>query len=123
MLAPAEEAPTRQALIDAMKQRRTYAATDNIVGDLRIGNRLRGEAFETSGRPPLKARVIGTGPIARVVLFKNSELVYTATPNGRQVEFECRDDSVGLGASYYSVRVEQEDGSLAWASPIWVTYR
>ncbi len=123
VLVPAQGAPTRQALIDAMKQRRTYAATDNIVVDLRIGNRLMGEAFETSGRPPIKASVIGTGPIARVVLFKNNELVYTATPNGREVEFEYRDDSVELGESYYYIRVEQEDGSLAWASPIWVTYK
>jgi hypothetical protein len=25
--------------------------------------------------------------------------------------------------SYYYVRVEQADGNLAWASPMWITYR
>ena len=25
--------------------------------------------------------------------------------------------------SYYYVRVEQADGNLAWASPLWITYK
>jgi hypothetical protein len=25
--------------------------------------------------------------------------------------------------SYYYVRIEQQDGNLAWASPMWVTYK
>jgi len=26
-------------------------------------------------------------------------------------------------SSYYYVRVEQADGNLAWASPMWITYQ
>jgi len=25
--------------------------------------------------------------------------------------------------SYYYVRLEQKDGNLAWASPLWITYK
>ncbi len=82
-----------------------------------------GDAFETAERPPVRARVIGTAPIERVVLVKNNEFVYTVEPGTKEVEFEYRDDSVESGESYYYIRAEQSDGSLAWGSPIWVSYR
>ena len=123
LLVRADREPSRQDLVDAMKRRHTYAATDNIVLDVRIGDHIMGDAFETAARPPVRAKVIGTGPIQRVVLIKDNEIVYTATPGTKEVEFEYRDDAVEVGESYYYVRAEQEDGSLAWASPIWVTYR
>lgn len=123
VLVPADRRPTRQDLIDAMKRRRTYAATDNIILDMRIGDRLMGEAFATSDRPVVRARVIGTAPIQRVDLIRNNEFLYAVTPESREVEFEFADDSAEPGESYYYIRAEQADGSLAWASPIWVTYR
>lgn len=106
-----------------MKRRRTYAATDNIILDMRIGDRIMGEAFATSDRPVVRARVIGTAPIQRVDLIRNNEFLYAVTPESREVEFEFADDSAEPGESYYYIRAEQADGSLAWASPIWVTYR
>ena len=123
VLVPAERSPVRQDLIDAMKQRRTYAATDNIILDVRIEDHLMGDAFSTSEQPVVKAKAIGTAPLARVVLVKNNEIVYAVTPGTKAAEFEYRDDAATPGESYYYVRAEQADGSLAWASPIWVTYR
>ena len=123
VLVPADKPLSRQDLIDAMKQRHTYAATDNLILDMRIGDRIMGDAFETAERPPVRARVIGTAPIERVVLVKNNEFVYTVEPGTKEVEFEYRDDSVESGESYYYIRAEQSDGSLAWGSPIWVSYR
>lgn len=123
VLVSADQEPDRQDLIDAMKRRHTYAATDNIILDLRIGDSIMGDAFATSDRPAVSARVIGTGPIRRVVLVKNNEIVYSVTPSSKEVAFEYRDDAVDTGESYYYIRAEQEDGSLAWASPIWVTYQ
>ncbi|MCL5744245.1 MAG: hypothetical protein M1541_10030, partial [Acidobacteria bacterium] len=113
---------TRQDLIDAMKLRHTYAATDNIIVDVRIGDHLMGEAFSTGQTPVLKVRIQGTGPIARVVVIKGQQFVYTAKPGTPLAEFEYRDEGARPGESYYYVRVEQADGQLAWSSPIWVTY-
>ncbi len=123
VLVPAERSPTRQDLIDAMRQRHTYAATDNIILDMRIEDRLMGDAFATTEQPVVRAKVVGTVPIARVVLIKNNEVVYSVTPGTQEVDFEYRDDAAEPAESYYYIRAEQSDGSLAWGSPIWVTYR
>lgn len=123
VLVPAERSPTRQDLIDAMKQRRTYAATDNIILDMRIEDHLMGDAFSTLEQPVVQAKVIGTAPLARVVLFKNNTIVYSVTPEGSTAEFQYRDDAAVAGESYYYIRAEQSDGSLAWGSPIWVAYK
>ena len=123
VLVPSDKDLTRQDLIDAMKQRHTYAATDNIILDMRIGEHIMGDAFATTEQPVIKAKTVGTGPIARVILIKNNEIVYTDTSGTKEVEFEYRDDSAEPGESYYYIRAEQVDGSLAWGSPIWVTYR
>lgn len=123
VLVPADRPVTRQDLIDAMKLRHTYAATDNIILDVRMGDHIMGDAFQTTRRPALTVRAHGTGPIKRVVVIKDNAIVFTATPEGKDADLEYRDDTAAPGESYYYVRVEQNDGSLAWSSPIWVTYR
>ena len=69
------------------------------------------------------AKAIGTGPIGRIVLVKNNEIFYSSEPQTKEAEFAYRDDAAVRGESYYYIRVERADGSLAWASPIWVAYR
>ena len=121
VLVPTAKSIERQDLIDAMKQRHTYAATDNIVLDMRIGDALMGDAIAVDAPPPVvRAKVIGTGPIERVVLVKNNEIVYTVSPGTSEADFSYRDDDFESD-SYYYVRAEQADGSLAWGSPIWVS--
>ncbi len=123
VLVPADKDVTRQDLVDGMRARHTYAATDNIIVDVRIGEHMMGDAFVSTEAPAVKVIAKGTLPIERIVLIKNNEFVYTAEPGTNEVDFEFRDDSAEKGESYYYVRVEQSDGSLAWSSPIWVDYR
>ena len=124
VLVPADKELTRQDLIDAMKLRHTYAATDNIVVDMRVGDALMGDSVALDGPPVVEVKVIGTGPIERMVLVKNNEIVYTVEPGTQEAEFSFRDDSqVRAEESYYYIRAEQADGSLAWGSPIWVSAR
>jgi hypothetical protein len=125
VLVEAGEMDERQDLIDAMKARHTYAATDNIILDVRIGEHIMGDAFETTERPVLRVQAIGTRAIGKVVLIKNNQFIHTTEPGTKEVDFEYRDATAkkGDGESYYYVRIEQSDGSLAWSSPIWVTYR
>ncbi len=42
---------SRQAIIDAFKQRHSYAATDNILLDVRSGDHLMGDDFTTDRAP------------------------------------------------------------------------
>ena len=82
-----------------------------------------GEAFETRQRPKLEAKIAGTGPIRKVEVIKNNTYVHTQRGAGAQLAFTYVDNDVEAGEAYYYIRVEQENGELAWASPIWVTYQ
>ncbi|MEK7404794.1 MAG: hypothetical protein AAB225_06770 [Acidobacteriota bacterium] len=65
---------------------------------------------------------IGTGPIRRVDVIRNERYVYAVTPAGRSaVKFTYADPEPAPGENRYYVRVQQEDGNLAWISPVWVS--
>ena len=118
------EEPTRESIFEAIKKRRTYGATDNIVLDYRMGDSFMGEALNTSRIPPLKIRVVGTSPIARIIdIIKNEAVIYTGNPNKKVVSLSYLDKDPQLGAGYYYVRVVQDDREIAWGSPIWVEYQ
>jgi len=115
---------TREALLDALKKRRVYAATEDILADVRSGDHIMGEDFETSESPTLTVKLVGTSPFAKVHVIKDSRYAYTTEPHKTDVEFSWRDTSPQAGkTSYYYVRGEQEDGEIVWVSPMWITYR
>jgi hypothetical protein len=123
-VALAEDA-TRAGVLDAFSRRHCYGATDNIVLDVRSGNHIMGDEFTATPGQPLALRVFahGTGPIARVDVIKDFRYVFSTEPNRPRVEFEWTDtETRGPGLSWYYVRVLQENGELAWASPFWVHY-
>jgi hypothetical protein len=115
---------SRKGLLDAMRKRHTYAATDNIVLDVRSGAQgIMGDELTTS-QPRLDVVVLGTGPLDRVEVIRNGEVSHTERPKLEAAEsrFRWEDPAPRKGEmpSYYYVRVIQKDGQMAWASPIWV---
>jgi hypothetical protein len=115
---------SRQGLIDAIKKRHTYAATDNIVLDVRMGALgIMGDEVRTD-KPGLDVTVLGTGPLDRVEVLRDGEVVHTETPakDAAEAKFHWDDPKPKKGekAGYFYVRVIQKDGEAAWASPIWV---
>lgn len=117
------ESPTREAILDAFKKRHCYGATDNMILIARCGDHLMGDQFASDTPPTFKVTAVGTGPIARIAVVRDNEYVYSCEPNRRQVEFTWRDLAPKSGqSSYYYFRVEQANGALAWASPMWVRY-
>ena len=120
-IALAEE-PTRAGIFEAFKKRHCYAATDNIVLDVRSGEHLMGDEFTAKGPVTLSVYARGTSPIKKVDVIKDFIYVYSTSPGTDKVEFRWTDEapeSVG-DLSWYYVRVIQEDGEIAWGSPIWV---
>jgi hypothetical protein len=118
------EEPSRQAMIDAFKKRHCYAATDNILLDIRSGPQIMGDAFTSSARPTLEIAVHGTCPVAKLHVIRDNKYVYSTEPKKPEVKLRYTDTDIKPGAtSYYYVRVEQEDGNLAWGSPMWITYK
>ena len=116
------EEPTREAIIEAIKKRHTYGATDNIILDYRAGNHFMGEEFTTSQIPALNIRIIGTSKVSQIDIIKDEKVVYSANPNRKSTALRYRDQDVKPGVHYYYVRAIQDDAEMAWGSPIWIHY-
>jgi hypothetical protein len=111
---------SRPALFRALKARHTFAASDKITIDFRMGGHLMGDEFRAAPPPAAEVKVIGTARIRRIELVRNNQVVYTHGPSPEQVQFRYQDAQPPAGEAYYYVRVIQEDGNMAWSSPIWV---
>jgi len=122
---------TRQAMLEAIRKRHTYGATDNIILDLRLETpagetAIQGDLQVSGPQPRLRARIRGTSTVERVDIIKNNNVVYSATPGCQtcSIEFTDQEPDSAVSAvnfeSFYYLRVRQHDGQLAWSSPIWV---
>jgi hypothetical protein len=108
----------RSTIVESMRKRHAYAATDNIVLDFQADGHLQGEEF--TGRPKLRVRVLGTDLIAQIDVVRNNQFIHTERPLARDFGFDYEDRSPQPGVNYYYVRVMQQDGNLAWSSPVWI---
>ncbi len=115
------ESATREGVFEALSSRRTYAATDNIIVEARIGEAFLGEEIQIDGAvPALRAKILGTAPLREIAVIRDNQLVYTLHPQGAEADFEFRDAEPPATESFYYVRAVQADGEVAWSSPIWV---
>lgn len=114
--------PTREAMLDAIRKRRVYGSTDNILADVRSRGHFMGEEFETNETPRIEIKLVGTADFARVSVIKDGRYVHSLDPQTRQVSMTWTDSSSRAGdTSYYYVRGEQVDGEIVWVSPMWIT--
>ncbi len=122
------EKPTREGIVDAFKKRHSYGAHDNIILDVRCGEKMMGDEFTSKSLPKLDVIVEGTAPVARVDIVRQidkamPEYVYAVEPKKREVKLSWTDNAAKAGAvNMYYVRIMQEDGKMAWASPMWIRY-
>jgi hypothetical protein len=126
--------PTREAVLEAVKKRRVYGATDNIIADVRCKaggvEHFMGEEFATNQAPTLSIHIVGAQKIAKVTIIKDDEEVHVVQPDRQDVTLTWTDPKPTPGkTSYYYVRGEQapdmagaSSGELVWASPMWITY-
>ena len=118
---------SRTDILESMRKRHAYAATDNIILDVKAESEgksyMMGDAFKAGRAPKIKVKIIAPDDVTKIDLIKDRQFVYHSEPGSREVEFEFVDNNPGEGESYYYVRVEQRDRNLAWSSPIWVDYR
>ena len=116
---------TRESMFAALKARHAYGATDNIVLDFQAvaaggEHYIMGDIVPSDQAPRLLVRAVGTDRIKQFVIVKNEQIVYTSHPNQEEYTFEYRDRDFEPGSNYYYIRVVQNDGQVAWSSPIWV---
>jgi hypothetical protein len=111
---------SREAIMEALRARRTYGATDNILLEFWIGDHFMGEEFAAGEVPPLKIKVVGTDTISDVQVIRNNRSIYTHPGGSRKLELDFVDTAPETGTNFYYLRVLQENRQAAWSSPIWV---
>jgi hypothetical protein len=112
--------PTRESVMEALRRRHCYAATDNILVDFRSGTHLMGDEFASAAAPTIQVLVVGTAPIKTLEIVRNAEPCQSLTPGVERVELSWTDPTPLTGETNYYLRVVQEDGELAWSSPLWI---
>jgi hypothetical protein len=118
----------RADIVESMRKRHAYGATDNIIVDFKARDaqgqvHFMGDAFEATSAPKLSVKVIGTDKLTKVEIIKDGRFVFTTAPDRNDVEFTYVDNEYHKGESWYYVRAIQVDRNLAWSSPIWVKYK
>ncbi|MFA5250687.1 MAG: DUF3604 domain-containing protein, partial [Parachlamydiales bacterium] len=128
---------TREALFDALYNRHCYATTGaKIVLGFNIAGAPMGSELSTQTKPGLLYNRFITGFVAgeknlkEITIFRSGKVLAHFTPNESSFSFSLDDsemlDKIALqpaqGAPfvYYYVRAVQENGEMAWGSPIWV---
>ena len=115
---------TREAVFDAIYRRRCYATTGvRIILDFRADDHWMGEEYQSDEAPHFSVKVIGTAPLESITLVKNNQDYLRMDGDGIELEFEYgKTERPQKGESdYYYVRVIQQDGEMAWSSPIWIS--
>ena len=123
------ENSTREALLDAMRKRHTYAATANILLDYRMTCR-RQDLHLQGDDVRIRAPCRRSGDHQRhrrrckkVVIVRDNQYIYSQEPEGSDIPAAFPETSLTPGEHYYYVRVEQKDRHMAWSSPVWVNYK
>lgn len=132
---------TRASLAEALFQRSCYATTgERMIVGIYLAGQGMGKELSTVEKPGLMINrhltgyVAGTSNIVKVEILRNGKVIHTYEPNsGYSFEFAF-DDMIGLEKVtlpskdkrapfvFYYIRVTQEDGHMAWSSPIWIDY-
>ena len=117
---------TREAVYDALYERRCYATTGvPIVLDVTMNGAVMGEVLPRlpqGQRPELAVHCTGSNGLDHVRVVKNGRVVETIPCHGEfayGLEWEDRAYDPAQPTSYY-VRVVQVDRESAWSSPIWI---
>jgi hypothetical protein len=105
---------SRQGIIDALKRRHSYAATDNIIAEFRCGKHITGDIFDVSGPPKLEIKVLGTAPIAKISIIRDGKYVHVAEPKKEQADVTFTDAETPRGKTCYESLTKQRRRAFVW---------
>lgn len=129
---------SREKLFEALYNRSCYATTGaKILIGLSIAGSPMGTELDILKKPGLSFNrhitgyVAGTAPIKEVSIIRNGEVFQTYEPKEQSLEITLDDTALlekcslpcpngGPRFAYYYLRAVQEDGHMAWSSPIWI---
>jgi hypothetical protein len=129
---------TKNALSEALYNRSCYATTgERIILGLYLAGQPMGKELSTADKPGLMINrhlsgyVAGTCNLQSVEIVRNGKVIKVFDCKGYSLEFTYDDmtpiEKVVTDAKdkkppfvFYYLRAVQEDGHIAWSSPIWV---
>jgi hypothetical protein len=129
---------SRNALIEALYNRSCYATTgERIILGLNLAGIPMGGETTTAAKQGLRINrhlsgyAAGTTKIEKLEIIRNGKVIKTFESDTYWLEFTYDDmtpiDKVAIDAKdkkppfvYYYLRFTQEDGHMAWSSPIWI---
>lgn len=112
---------TRAGVHSALTERRVYATNGpRIVLRFALAGAPMGRAVEACEAADLYVYALGTAPLERIDVVRSGAITATLPCDGeREVEVSASLDDLRAGEFVY-VRVEQDDGGLAWSSPVFI---
>lgn len=131
---------SRSSLAEALYNRSCYATTgQRIIVGLYLAGLQMGSETTTLQKHGLRINrhlsgyVAGTTKLKTVEIIRNGKVIKTFEPEDYFLDFTYDDmtpiEKVTIDAKdkkppfiYYYLRVTQEDGHMAWSSPIWVDF-
>lgn len=129
---------SRTALAEALHNRSCYATTgERIIVGLYLAGSPMGTELSTATKPGLMVNrhlsgyVAGTTNLKSVELIRNGEVLHSFKIKNYSLDFVYDDmvpfEEIAINNKdkkppfiYYYLRIIQEDGHMAWSSPIWV---
>lgn len=131
---------TKAALAEALYNRSCYATTgEKIILGLSLAGVPMGGETSTAVKHGLRINrhlagyAAGTDKLKAIDIIRNGKVIKTFKPEGYSLVFTYDDmtpiEKIVIDAKdkkppfvYYYLRVTQEDGHMAWSSPIWVDF-
>lgn len=111
---------TREAIFDALWNRRVYATTSQRTWlKFSINGHPMGSEISSAGELTIHIEAAGDSPIQRLELVRNGEDIQLHEPMQRVASWRTREPRPREPSWYYA-RVTRQDGHLAWSSPIWI---
>lgn len=108
---------TREAILAAIRERRCYATSGvPILLDLRAGDAPMGAELRVEDPVLVRAEVRCATPVASLSLIGPDGEIATSRGEGALEAFV----EAHVGEGWVYAKAEQEDGELAWSSPIFI---
>lgn len=129
-------ANNRKSLWKGLWDRHCYGTTGaRMIVEFDVNGHPMGSVLPTSGAlDSRKLRVVvhGTAAIKTIEIVRNNREIHVVTPGTLDVRFELTDSEplkeINLPPTvhspepftFYYIRITQEDGEMAWVSPVWI---
>lgn len=121
LLAVQADALTRDALVAAIRARRTYATTGaSIVLDVDVDGSPMGSVLDPSAPPRVRASVTGTAPLRTLRLLLSGDEIAHGALDGVHGTLDVTLETMPADGAWLQVEALQSDGQAAVATPVWI---